>query len=242
MFSSQADRCSFKTIDCRPLNRQRRTHNSNGSRRKKDFRTRHIHCTILWSRSSRIGLQREREPQAHHPSPDIPEASDAYTNLSRNNSFEASLFNRIKALQNKNSIFIQWDGNYLDDVKNNLQSQVTQKEYNLKLEFESRELQLRELRDQAASLLKIELSRHQQILEENTGTHINDSLFDFFDDLTQKIEKSFGHDDNRKKKILMIDNIEMARLSHIIKDLKEKGSTSSTFRKIVESYFSSEKV
>lgn len=61
LFSSQADRCSFKTIDCRSLNRQRRTHNSNGSRRRKDFRTRHIHCTILLSRSSGIGLQRERE-------------------------------------------------------------------------------------------------------------------------------------------------------------------------------------
>lgn len=49
LFSSQADRCSFKTIDCRSLNRQRRTHHSNGRRRRIDFRTRHIHCTILWA-------------------------------------------------------------------------------------------------------------------------------------------------------------------------------------------------
>lgn len=38
MFSSQADRCSFKTFDCRSLNRQRRTHHSNGRRRRIDFR------------------------------------------------------------------------------------------------------------------------------------------------------------------------------------------------------------
>jgi hypothetical protein len=58
LFSSQADTCSFKTLDCRSLSRQRRTHNSNGSRsrRKRDFRTRHIHCTMLWSRSSEIWL------------------------------------------------------------------------------------------------------------------------------------------------------------------------------------------
>lgn len=61
LFSSQADRCSFKTFDCRSLNRQRRTHHSNGRRRRIDFRTRHIHCTILFSCSSGIGFTRGRE-------------------------------------------------------------------------------------------------------------------------------------------------------------------------------------
>lgn len=47
----------------------------------------------------------------------------------------------------------------------NLQSQVTQEQYNRQLEFESRDLQLRELRDQAASLFKMEFSRHPDIIK-----------------------------------------------------------------------------
>ena len=59
LFSSQADRCSFKTIDCRSLNRQRRTHHSNGRRRRISNPTHPLHDPL--SRSSGIGLQRERE-------------------------------------------------------------------------------------------------------------------------------------------------------------------------------------
>lgn len=48
-------------------------------------------------------------------------------------------------------------------LRRNLQSQVRQEQEFRQLEFESRDLQLRELRDQAASLFKMELSRHPDI-------------------------------------------------------------------------------
>lgn len=53
----------------------------------------------------------------------------------------------------------------------------------------------------------------------------------------QYIEESFRRGDNRPKDILMIDKKEIEQLNNMIKDLKEKGPTSSTFRSIVEAYF-----
>jgi len=77
------------------------------------------------------------EPQAHHPATAAPEASAARreVSVSRKISLETSLRNRIRALENKGSRFIEWnDGKgdffYGDAVKRNLASESNQHLYN----------------------------------------------------------------------------------------------------------------
>lgn len=179
-------------------------------------------------------------PQAPHPGTAAPEASAAPPELSipvsRNQSLESSLFQRVRALEDKDSIFIRWDkkGDYWNFVQATLKSQSTQLDYNFQLELESKDLQLRELRDQAASLLKGELSHHPEILNRSGETNPDETLFYFFNENTEKIDESRR---NQNLPLRMRHITEMTQLNTMIQDLRENGDASSTFRSIVQDCF-----
>eukprot|EP00268_Persea_americana_P002429 TRINITY_DN10733_c0_g2_i1.p1 TRINITY_DN10733_c0_g2~~TRINITY_DN10733_c0_g2_i1.p1 ORF type:complete len:322 (+),score=22.23 TRINITY_DN10733_c0_g2_i1:27-992(+) len=175
------------------------------------------------------------DPQAHHPGTAAPEASAAHPDISRNRSLEASLCNRVRALEEKDSVFVRWGnkGDYWNLVETNLQSQSTKMEYYLQLDFESQDLQLRELRDQAADLVKNELNGNPEILNGSCETNPDEALLDFFNEKTEKIAASYGN----CRDFRMRDRMEMEQLNTMIQDLKQKGSASSTFHSIVRACF-----
>ena len=141
----------------------------------------------------------------------IAQASSA--SVLRNRSLETSLNARILALENKGSLFIRWDGNYGDSVKDCLESTKSQADYNFKMEFESRELQLRELREETSSLVKQFL--HPDFLKKADE-------FYFLTEMSEKIAESFR--DSRLR-----HGQELQQLNAMIRDLKRNGSASSTF-------------
>ena len=65
-----------------------------------------------------------------------------------NETLESSMRNRIRVLENTDCIFLldKEKGEYWAEVKRNLDSCPSQQEYNRVIEFESRDLQIRELR------------------------------------------------------------------------------------------------
>lgn len=103
------------------------------------------------------------------PGPSSPAASSASTedsfgvqvisepwDVTPNLGLECSIRNRIVRMENANSIFLldKEKGQYWSDIKAELTACYSQKEYNLRLEFENRDLQIREIQTECYSLLK----------------------------------------------------------------------------------------
>ncbi|GLT68250.1 hypothetical protein SLA2020_404990 [Shorea laevis] len=133
------------------------------------------------------------DARAHHPATADPQASTAVTEGSvlRNISFETSLRNRIKALVDRDSLFIQWEGDYWGDIKASLDSEYIRVLYNSRLDFESGELQLRELQDQAASLFKIQLIIDPALLNRGIKIDIDldERIYDYFAEINEQMDK-----------------------------------------------------
>jgi len=71
-----------------------------------------------------------------------------------NNSLESSIKNRIVALENANTIFLldKERGVYWSEIKGALDQAPSQREYNQLLDFENRDLRIRELKHECYSL------------------------------------------------------------------------------------------
>lgn len=162
-----------------------------------------------------------------------------------NSSLEASMRNRVLALENENTPFLldKERGQYWNEIKAALDQAPSQAEYNRLVAFENRDLQIRELRHRCAGLIQGFLSEsHPQIMREQP-----DRLLNFFDYNRQTLEDEFPIDVNvvdfrgvssyRTPNTAAVDQAEIQSLQKMFSDLERSGSTSysfSRFRKYEE--------
>jgi len=99
-----------------------------------------------------------------------------------NASLEASLHNRVQRLERDNSPFLldKAKGDYWQNVKLGLEQAASQSEYNCLLDFESRDLQIRERRHNCLSIFQEVLSRHPSLAEE-APYNPKEAFMDFLD-------------------------------------------------------------
>lgn len=88
---------------------------------------------------------------------------------------------RIKSLERDQTLFLidQEKGQYWSEVKKTLDQAPSQKEYTRFLEFENRDLQIRERKHECYSLFQRVLARYPA-LAENAASNPNESCIDFF--------------------------------------------------------------
>lgn len=100
----------------------------------------------------------------------------------QNASLESSLRNRIVRLEQGNSPFLldKGKGEYWAQIKLQLDQAASQSEYNCLLDFESRDLQIRERRHDCLSLFQEVLSRHPSLAEE-APYNPREAFVDFLD-------------------------------------------------------------
>lgn len=162
----------------------------------------------------------------------------------RNCSEEASLQSRIVSLEKRESPFLLGDrrGQYWSEVKKTLGSASTQREYNGLLDVESRDLLIREKRDAAGSLLKEQLARRPETVDQCIDYSTDAAIRSFFDDQRKLFADSNPFPNGGRLADLapytkMLDSYELGLLDQLIRDVKEKGSHSRFFKELVDSYF-----
>lgn len=98
------------------------------------------------------------ETEVNQPTPPVAgsEGPEHQTELTRNASLEASLRNRIQNLENANSILLLQEspGGHWEAVKQSLFQASSQLSDNELLDFENRDLRIRELKHECHTLLK----------------------------------------------------------------------------------------
>lgn len=144
----------------------------------------------------------------------------------QNASLESSLRNRIVRLEQGNSPFLldKGKGELWAHIKVQLDQAASQSEYNCLLDFESRDLQIRERRHDCLSLFQEVLSRHPDLAEEapyNPREAFVDFLDEKRDELDTHIEWSPAERDRR----------ELQFLDRVRKDIRERGPDSIYMRK-----------
>jgi len=152
-----------------------------------------------------------------------------------NLSLESSMQARIGVLENANSIFLldKERGQYWSEVKQTLDQAPSQQEYNRLLEFENRDLQIRERKTECYSLVR-EILFHQPALMENSQYSTPEMAIQQFcedtrTDLEAEDEHRLGlHSGNT-------DRAEIEIYVKVAKDLRKNGPQSFYFQKILYS-------
>ena len=152
-------------------------------------------------------------------------ARDEAPGVVQNSSLESSMRNRIFQLENDNSLFLLDKGRqYWSEIKTALDQAPSQREYNRLLEFENRDLQIREMKHQAFSLFREVLSEHPS-LAEKAYYNPQEAFIDFFDEMREEIETELQSAD--------ADRSEIVILNKIVDDISKNGPRSYYIKKIL---------
>nr|WSP02254.1 hypothetical protein [Solanum commersonii x Solanum tuberosum] len=140
--------------------------------------------------------------------------------VTHNSGFESSLRNRINTLENENSPFLlsKERGENWAEVKTTLHNCPSQREYNRLLEFENRDLRIRELRHSCYSKF-LRLFTDHPALAENADSSPQEGLLYFFDDKRHELDREGGTP-------LVKDQRELRFLDQLSHDLKKNGKNS----------------
>lgn len=175
------------------------------------------------------------------PSPSDPSSSSSFTEDSSeigvllepyivpNLSFESSLRSRIVRLEEEHTLFLldKERGEYWAEIKTSLNQAPSQKEYNLILDFESRDLQIREKKDECYSLFLKVLSEHPDLLENAQYTSPTEAIFSYFENTREELET---------EDVLSpadTDKVEIRIYAKIVKDINQNGPQSYYIKKIL---------
>lgn len=165
-------------------------------------------------------------PAPHGENPAIPAPARepiplGQPSIVKNSSLESSIQNRIKMLENDNTIFLldKERGGYWNYVTETLNQAPTQLEYNSLLECENWDLQIRERKHYCFSLFKQILLEHPA-LAENAAYNPQEAFIDFFDE--RRDELNTHGDWSPKQKDLK----ELQFLDLVAHDLREFGPNS----------------
>lgn len=159
--------------------------------------------------------------------PSHPAHEEAPT-FSRNMSFETSLRGRIEALEGANSPFLPQEerGEYWREVKRQLHGAADQKEYNQRLDFENRDLQVREEKEVTLHLLK-------ELIDNNyPDVNPGEAMKDYFNQWEQNLAAQAGQG--------ILDSLptsgqELDFVREVTQDLQAHGQQSFYFHKILGS-------
>ncbi|KAM7460157.1 hypothetical protein LguiA_035893 [Lonicera macranthoides] len=149
----------------------------------------------------------------------------------RDLSFERSLQQRILILENAQSpVLIEKErGLSWHKIKTDLEGASDQGEYNRLLQFENRDLQIREQKHACYSLFHQILSENPTLAEKAGYRYKPDDVFlDFFDENRAGLDKDSGWWNVAKR-----DADELQFLCKVRRDLRERGPGSSYIKKIL---------
>lgn len=160
-------------------------------------------------------------PHGENPAIPAPAPLGQPSIIRPNMSFELSIRNRILNLENDNTIFLLYmeRGGYWNFVRETLNQAPTQHEYNILLECENLDLQIRERKHLCFSLFKQILLEHPA-LAENAAYNPKEAFVDFFDE--RRNELNTHGDLSPKQK----DLTELKFLDQVAHDLRKCGPNS----------------
>ena len=160
-------------------------------------------------------------PHGENPAIPAPAPLGQPSIIRPNMSFELSIRNRILNLENDNTIFLldMERGGYWNFVRETLNQAPTQHEYNILLECENLDLQIRERKHLCFSLFKQILLEHPA-LAENAAYNPKEAFVDFFDE--RRNELNTHGDLSPKQK----DLTELKFLDQVAHDLRKCGPNS----------------
>lgn len=149
-------------------------------------------------------IEQEHAGPSHQPSPNV--------------SLESSIRNRVLKLETEQTLFLlekDERGEYWAGIKKNLDQTSSQQEYNRILEFENRDLQLRERKRECFSLFQEVLSQHPA-LAERLYYKPQEAFTDFFDESTHQEWP-----------------LELQFIDRVGQDIRERGPDSIYIKKIM---------
>lgn len=178
----------------------------------------------------------ETETEATSVNPPIPRVAGEEAGPSgqaaifHNTSLEASLRNRVQILENENSPFLlhKERGEYWAEIKNALDQAYDQREYKRLLEFENRDLQIRELKHSCYALFRQTLSEHPYLLENSPQPNPNHAIFSFFDETLEDLDNELPRSSLADK-----DRAEVDIYRKVVHDIRKHGPHSYYIQKIL---------
>lgn len=167
--------------------------------------------------SSTPGVARNEAGPSHQPL------------IVKNGSLEASIRNRVVTLENDQTVFLleKERGKYWSDIKAALDQAHSQSEYNRLLEFENRDLQIRELKHSCYSLFQQVLSAHPD-LAERASYNPGEALRDFFDEKRDELDNTLAWSTPTEK-----DREELKFVDTVGQDFRKRGRDSPYINKIL---------
>ena len=137
--------------------------------------------------------------------------------------------NRITLLENQNTILIldKEKGEYWADVQKALNEASSQREYSRLLDFENRDLQIREMKHFCYSIYRKVLSEHPSFAENAPDPNPEEAILDFFDATWDELDAHPEWDTEER------DRIEILFLNKVSRDMRERGPDSIYIRVIL---------
>ena len=147
--------------------------------------------------------------------------------ITQNSSLESSLHQRIIALENENSPFLlgKEKGEYWREVKSELTNSSSQSEYNLLVDFENRDLEIRERKHSCYRHFSRILDQEPS-LSENFGYNSQEVLIDFLNEKRTKLDEMGGD-------VVVRDRREITFLTQLADDLQRHGRHSKYMKEIL---------
>lgn len=137
----------------------------------------------------------------------------------QNASLEASLRNRVLRLEQDNSPYLldKAKGEYWAHIKQELDHASSQREYSGLLEFENRDLQIRERKQECLRLFNLVLSQHPPLAEE-APYNPKEAFMDFLDQRRDLLDQQ-----QHELPVWKRDALELNRLDIVRQGLKKGG-------------------
>lgn len=145
-----------------------------------------------------------------------------------NRSLESSIRSRIRFLEDDSTIFLldKEKGEYWNEIRGALEQAPSREEYTRLLEFENRDLRIRELKHSCFSQFRQVLSE-QPALKENTDYEPEEALIDFFNKKRNEL------DAHREWNIADKDEKEIELIARVAQDIRERGPDSNYMSEIL---------
>lgn len=147
--------------------------------------------------------------------------------VTHNSGLEASLQRRVSLLENQNSPFLlgKEKGVYWSEIKEELDNCCSQNEYNRRIDFENRDLHIREQQHALYSIVRDILSQNPA-LEQNAAYNPEEAFMDFVRDKRDELDQQGGDPSE-------MDQREVHFLNGVARDLRMHGPNSPYLREIL---------
>lgn len=160
-------------------------------------------------------------------SPTLEVGAGEPSSIRPNDSLEASMRARILKLERANSYYFLLDkrnGEYWNEIRMALRNCSSQKEYNRLLDFEHRDLRIRETKFECFTLFQGVLSQHPA-LSKDAAYDPTESFMDFFSEKRDTMNQEYSELNPAENEIFFIEQVK--------NDLRTRGHESSYILKLL---------